>query len=117
MTAAMNGSINFSTYDGWIPEFAKDGVNSFIIPPSNTDLPTHQKDWLDMQHTYDILLNRVIPSYYDDEAWWTLVKNSMKDVIPYFDSKRMVTEYYNLMYDPSDKVREQIRDEMAIAAE
>ena len=25
MTAAMNGSINFSTYDGWIPEYSKHG--------------------------------------------------------------------------------------------
>jgi starch phosphorylase len=23
MTAAMNGSVNFSTDDGWVPEFAK----------------------------------------------------------------------------------------------
>ncbi|MBP6540775.1 MAG: alpha-glucan family phosphorylase, partial [Saprospiraceae bacterium] len=29
MTAAMNGSVNFSIPDGWIPEFAKHGVNSF----------------------------------------------------------------------------------------
>jgi starch phosphorylase len=34
MTAAMNGSVNLSTYDGWICEFAKDGKNSFIIPTS-----------------------------------------------------------------------------------
>lgn len=28
MTAAMNGSVNFSTDDGWVPEFAKPGENS-----------------------------------------------------------------------------------------
>ena len=26
MTAAMNATINFSTFDGWIPEFAQDGI-------------------------------------------------------------------------------------------
>ncbi|MEM9141435.1 MAG: alpha-glucan family phosphorylase, partial [Bacteroidota bacterium] len=32
MTAAMNGSINVTTNDGWIPEFAKNGKNSFVLP-------------------------------------------------------------------------------------
>src|SRR6185312_5644902 len=32
MTAAMNGAINVSIADGWIPEFARDKVNSFLIP-------------------------------------------------------------------------------------
>ena len=31
MTAAMNGSVNVSINDGWIPEFQKNGKNSFSI--------------------------------------------------------------------------------------
>src|SRR5688572_13367552 len=31
MTAAMNGSINVSIPDGWVPEFAQPGKNSFLI--------------------------------------------------------------------------------------
>jgi starch phosphorylase len=36
MTAAMNGSVNLSTDDGWIPEFAKHGENSFVVPKQIT---------------------------------------------------------------------------------
>jgi len=102
MSAAMNGAVNFSTQDGWIPEFAKHGKNSFVIPPSSTDLPTHQKDWIDMQSTYKILQDEVLPSYYDSKRWWNLVKNSMNDVLPYFDSARMADEYYHLMYNAKE---------------
>ena len=33
MSAAMNGAVNVSITDGWFPKFAKDKINSFIIPP------------------------------------------------------------------------------------
>ena len=33
------------------------------------------------------------------KLWWlTLMKNSMQDVIPGFDSNRMAAEYYEKMY-------------------
>ncbi|MFZ9718306.1 MAG: alpha-glucan family phosphorylase, partial [Chitinophagaceae bacterium] len=32
MTAAMNGAVNFSTYDGWICEFVNHGNNGFVVP-------------------------------------------------------------------------------------
>ena len=102
MSAAMNGAINFSTQDGWIPEFAKHGKNAFLIPRSSTDLPTHQKDWIDMQSTYKILQDEVLPSYYDSKRWWSLVKDSMNDVLPFFDSARMADEYYHLMYNAKE---------------
>ena len=39
MTAAFNGSINLSLPDGWVPEFAVDQVNSFVIQPADNGLP------------------------------------------------------------------------------
>jgi starch phosphorylase len=100
MTAAMNGAVNFSTYDGWIPEFAKDGVNSFIVPPVDTTLPHHQQDLTDLQNLLDILENEVIPTYYDHPAkWLEIMKNSMRDILPYFDSDRMAYQYYEKIYN------------------
>lgn len=99
MTAAMNGSVNMSTWDGWIPEFADHGKNAFVISASQTDIPTHQKDWLDMQTCYSVLLDEVLPTYYENpQKWWKIVRQSMEDVLPFFDSKRMADEYYKLMY-------------------
>ena len=35
MTAAMNGAVNFSTDDGWIPEFINHGNNGFVVPKAD----------------------------------------------------------------------------------
>jgi len=100
MTAAMNGSVNFSTYDGWIPEFARHGVNSFLIPPVDQKLPIHQQDQLDVQNLYDILDEEILPTYYNKPDKWTeIVKNSMMDVHPYFDAARMAYQYYEKIYN------------------
>ncbi|MGK7393783.1 MAG: alpha-glucan family phosphorylase [Candidatus Cyclobacteriaceae bacterium M3_2C_046] len=99
MTAAMNGSISLSTYDGWIAEFAKDGVNSFIVPPVDITLPAHQQDQIDIQNMLDIVENDVIPLYYDNpQGWVGMMKNSMKDILPYFDADRMAYQYYEELY-------------------
>lgn len=100
MTAAMNGAINFSTFDGWICEFAQHGKNSFIIPQAdylNTNI--HQQDEHDLEHLYNILDKEIIPMYYEDQQQWRgIVKQGMKDVVANFESGRMAREYYEIMY-------------------
>jgi glycogen phosphorylase len=100
MTAAMNGAVNFSTYDGWIAEYAKDGVNSFIVPPVDISLPTHQQDQIDVLNLLDVLEFEIVPMFYNEpDKWMDLVKNSMKDVLPYFDADRMAYQYYEKLYN------------------
>lgn len=100
MTAAMNGAVNFSTNDGWIPEFSKHGVNSYVVPqPDYENMSTHDLDNYDFDKVYEILENEIIPAYYDDKKkWWGIVKNGMTDVRHQFDSNRMAHEYYEIMY-------------------
>jgi glycogen phosphorylase len=101
MTAAMNGSINLSIPDGWVPEFAKDGVNSFIIPTADDSLSTEEKDRIEAKNLLDLLEHTVIPMYYDaPDKWLRMMKTSMKEVVPQFDGARMATEYYEKMYLP-----------------
>ncbi|MDO8455183.1 MAG: alpha-glucan family phosphorylase [Sulfurimonas sp.] len=100
MSASMNGSVHLSTNDGWHPEFSKDGINSFTIPPSEGSLSIEQQDYEDNKSLMDILENKIIPLYYDEpKKWIKIVNNAMSDVIPAFDSGRMVHEYYTKMYD------------------
>jgi starch phosphorylase len=99
MSAAMNGCVNVSIPDGWFPEFARDGINSFIIP--NTEVTEHkfQQDETDAHNLYSLLSKTVIPMYYDQpDQWISIVKNSMTDIIPQFDSNRMGKEYYTSLY-------------------
>ena len=99
MTAAMNGSVNFSTYDGWICEFARDGENSFIIPSPDPHLSPEERDRYDMLGFYTALKERIMPLYYDTPKEWNkVVMQSMNDVVPFFESGRMVAEYYEKMY-------------------
>jgi starch phosphorylase len=99
MSASMNGTIHFSTNDGWHPEFAIDGINAFTIPPIDHTTPTEVQDDEDNRNMMDILEQQIIPLYYDHPEQWTqMMKRAMSDVIPKFDSGRMAHEYYEKMY-------------------
>jgi starch phosphorylase len=100
MTAAMNGAVNFSTDDGWIPEFINHGHNGFVVPKADyANMEVHEQDTYDLNKLYDILENEILPLYYTNYATWRQVmKNGMQDVRFQFDSNRMAHEYYELMY-------------------
>lgn len=99
MSAAMNASVNLSTDDGWVCEFAKDGDNSFIIPTADPSLSVEDRDLHDMLGFYQLLGEKVLPAYYDKpEEWDRIVLNSMNDVAPFFDADRMADEYYKKIY-------------------
>ena len=101
MTASMNASVNLSTDDGWIPEFAKNGVNSFVVPKADyANMSVYDVDNYDMNKLYDILENEILPMYYDrPNEWRQVVKNAMDDVKVQFNSDRMADEYYKLIYN------------------
>jgi starch phosphorylase len=100
MTAAMNGAVNFSTFDGWICEFANHGNNSFIVPPIDyTSVHVTEQDQYDLDQVYEVLEKQILPLYYDNYAVWRqITQNGMRDVRFQFDSNRMAAEYYNLLY-------------------
>jgi starch phosphorylase len=99
MTAAMNASVNLSIPDGWVPEFAKHGKNSFVIKTAEHHLSQQEKDKFEAERLYEVLENEIIPTYYDSpDEWSKIVKTSMKEVLTYFDSSRMANEYYEKMY-------------------
>jgi starch phosphorylase len=100
MTAAMNGAVNFSTDDGWIPEFIDNGNNGFVVPKADYEnMTVHDQDAYDLNKVYEILEKHIIPMYYENyETWRQIMKNGMRDVRFQFDSNRMAHEYYELLY-------------------
>jgi starch phosphorylase len=101
MTAAMNGAVNFSTDDGWIPEFVNHGHNGFVIAKADYEhMNVQQQDEYDLEQLYSILEKEVLPLYYTDrDTWRSIAKNGMRDVRFQFDSGRMAAEYYDLLYN------------------
>jgi len=100
MTASMNGAINLSTDDGWIPEFINHGHNGFVVPKADYEhMTVHEQDQYDLDKLYEILEKEILPLYYDDyPTWRQLMKNSMQDVRFTFESNRMAHEYYEQLY-------------------
>ncbi|RZK24485.1 MAG: alpha-glucan family phosphorylase [Hymenobacter sp.] len=98
MTAAMNACVSVSIADGWIPEFAKNGENCFIIEHADVKLPDGEKDTIEAGHLYNVL-EKAVALYYDQPQQFTKIrKAAMKDVEPQFESGRMAREYYELLY-------------------
>lgn len=99
MTAAMNGSVSVSVPDGWIPEYAKDGQNAFLIPIADVSLPTHEKDQIEANNLLEVLENKVVPLYYDKPADFLKIRQrAQHDVELAFESGRMAREYYERLY-------------------
>jgi starch phosphorylase len=100
MTAAMNGAINFSTDDGWIPEFINNGNNGFVVPIADyKNMNVHEQDEYDLNKVYEMLEQQILPLFYDSpDTWRQIRKNGMRDVRVQFDSNRMAHEYYEKLY-------------------
>lgn len=95
MTAAMNASLNFSTYDGWVCEFSRHGENSFIVPVASES----NRDGEDISNMLDVLENEILPLYYErSNDWYETVLRSMNEVGDFFNSDRMAAEYYEKVY-------------------
>lgn len=100
MTAAMNGAVNFSIPDGWVGEFAKHHHNAFVIPVAHEHAGNpFLQDPAESSSMLKILELEVIPCYYlSPEKWTEVMINSMREITPQFDSRRMIEEYYEKMY-------------------
>jgi starch phosphorylase len=48
----------------------------------------------------DMLEKVILPLYYDHpDQWLQMVKNSMTEILPTFESGRMADEYYRTIYN------------------
>lgn len=99
MSAAMNGAINLSMPDGWVPEFAKDLENAFIIQPMADQSAPEEVDKYENRVLVEKLEQVVMPIYYKEpENWLNIVKKAAREVVPQFESARLAIAYYEVMY-------------------
>ena len=99
MKAAMNAVLNLSILDGWWPEACKHGVNGWQIGNGYENNSEKKLDAHDQKAFYKVLLNEVIPTYYDNqEKWVEMMKQSTLSTHTQFAVKRMLDEYYQQLY-------------------
>ncbi|WP_461205164.1 alpha-glucan family phosphorylase [Clostridium sp. DL1XJH146] len=99
MKAAMNGVLNLSTLDGWWPEACNDNINGWQFGNGKTKEDVEDIDAHDGDALVDTLLNRVLPTYYNNKSKWIkMMQNSIESTKDYFAVERMLNEYYDNLY-------------------
>ncbi|MBL7848810.1 MAG: alpha-glucan family phosphorylase [Cyclobacteriaceae bacterium] len=99
MKAAMNGVPNLSTLDGWWPEACDHGVNGWQFGNGYESKDDKKLDANDRKGLYQVLLNEVIPTYYNDRTKWvSIMRASIQSTRDTFAVKRMLEEYYDRLY-------------------
>ena len=99
MKAAMNGVLNLSILDGWWPEACEHGVNGWQIGDGYENSNEKKLDAHDQKAMYKVLLNEVLPTYYQNRKQWVaMMKQSVLTTHKQFAVKRMLEEYYNKLY-------------------
>jgi starch phosphorylase len=104
MKIIANGGLNFSILDGWWCEGYKPDTGWKIESP---DVETASQDEIDIAEAksiYETLENQIIPLFYKRDEnnipvdWVKLIKSSIKNLAPYFNTDRMVKEYTEMFY-------------------
>ncbi|NLJ40854.1 MAG: alpha-glucan family phosphorylase [Clostridiales bacterium] len=96
MKAAMNGVLNLSVLDGWWPEGCIHGINGWQI---GDGYEGKEHDRIDSESLYKVLLEEVIPTFYDNPAKWQEMMRASIEMSQWkFSAARMVEDYYKLMY-------------------
>lgn len=99
MKSAMNGVLNLSILDGWWDEACIDGENGWQFGNGFESDDIEAQDKNDLEELYEVLMNKVIPTFYkNSEKWEKMMYKSIETTIDYFNIKRTIEEYYELMY-------------------
>ena len=108
MKAALNGVLNFSVLDGWWTEGCLHGVTGWQF---GGGYEGPEQTMVDALSLYEVLLEEIIPLNYEDRSrWQEMMRASISMAMHRFSTARMLTEYNNLMYQPSTILRKIKRD-------
>ncbi len=111
MKVIANGGLNFSVLDGWWDEGFDPEVGWKIGNGEEyTDLA--YQDEVESRQLYDTLETQIVPLFYTRSSdglprlWINKVKNSMMKLGPFFNTHRMVEEYFEKYYKSSFERRQ-----------
>ncbi len=96
MKSAMNGVLNLSILDGWWPEACQHGMNGWQFGDGYVG---ENQDQHDRDSLYRVLLNEVVPTYYENKPKWEeMMNNSIESTYEEFSAEKMIENYYLKMY-------------------
>ena len=103
MSANANGALHLSIYDGWTVEGTFNGINGYTVEYEglDDDMPWEERHWKDHECIMSIIEDQIIPTYYNNKPEWArMMRQAIRTAEGYFNSDRMVIEYYNRLYKP-----------------
>jgi starch phosphorylase len=120
MKILSNGGLNLSTLDGWWDEAYDPQVGWSVGDYQEHNDPGWDDREADM--LYRLLEEQVIPMFYDRDqrgiptAWVAKIRASMSNLIPRYNSNRMMREYVEKIYQPAaDAYRRRKADGASLA--
>lgn len=108
MKVIYNGGLNCSILDGWWAEGYDPSVGWAI--GNGEEYPEHEadhQDYVESEALYNVLEQDIIPLFYQrtrdglPREWIAKVKNSMRQLAPFFNTDRMVQQYTERYYMPA----------------
>ncbi|MFZ0945861.1 MAG: alpha-glucan family phosphorylase [Syntrophobacteraceae bacterium] len=93
MKVCFNGGVNMSVLDGWWREACKDRVNGWAIGDDED-----QDDEAATADLYRDLEDMVTTYYANPRKWLSIIRRSISDITPRFNTHRMVLEYFHNYY-------------------
>jgi len=106
MKAAINGVLNLSVLDGWWSEGYSSDLG-WAIGGDQEYRSDEERDYVESEAIYNLIEKVIIPLYYEREnnipkKWISMMKNSVSKIVPFFNTDRMLREYYEKFYIKSN---------------
>ncbi|HPD78178.1 MAG TPA: alpha-glucan family phosphorylase [Spirochaetota bacterium] len=108
MKVVVNGGINVSVLDGWWDE-AYNSANGWAIGNGEVYEDQSYQDEVESLAIYNLLEEEIIPLFYSrgedglPYGWLGRIRESMKTIIPEFNTNRMVKDYAEKYYFTAHK--------------
>ena len=104
MKLPLNGGINLSVLDGWWLE-SYNGKNGWAIGSDIVSGSYEHQSSVDIASLFNLLENQIAPLYYAKPdgrlplAWIQSMRESIRTIVPLFNTHRMVQEYSRFLYE------------------
>ncbi len=113
MKVIANGGLNFSVLDGWWDE-GYDAELGWKIGNGEEYIDLDYQNEVEASQLYNTLEKEIAPLFYNrgedklPRAWIGTIKASMKKLTPFFNTHRMVEEYFRKFYHKAYNNRKQL---------
>jgi starch phosphorylase len=119
MKALVNGVLNLSIPDGWWDEAWRPDTSVGWAIGRGEEYDDHEyQDFVESQTLFNLLENEVVPDFYErshgnlPRAWVRRMKRAISDLVPRYNSHRMVEDYVATAYVPAvENYNRLIRDD------